>query len=141
MCEKYLGLSNSKIIEPIKQNNYDKKDVSDELLESLLNSGNFGRKNTSSPERAGRKISEQLAVIKIKGFFSYFQRAGLSRWKLCHKYPALKPFAFLYGVFRLLVRGIKSIVKTGHFKDKIRYVHNKNKLDREIGIRTKETRK
>ena len=62
----------------------------------------------------------------------------METWKLSKKNPVLKPFAFIYGVFRILVRGIVSIIKTGDFKEQIRYVKENNKYDEELGIRTKD---
>lgn len=133
MCEKYLGLSTL-----IKQCDYGKEDVVDTLLESILNSGNFGRKQPPLSEHSGKRIRTVTQEIKNKGLFSYFQDNGLETWKLCKKYPVLKPLAFIYGFLRFCVRGIIGIVKSGRFKEQLRYVRNKNKFDKDLGIRTND---
>lgn len=90
---------------------------------------------------AGFDIDDILEkAIDKREFYTCFQEYGMDTWKLSKKYPVLKPFAFIYGVFRIVVRGIVSIIKTGEFKEQIRYVKDNNKYDRELGIRTKDNK-
>ncbi|WP_297960236.1 nucleotidyltransferase family protein [uncultured Ruminococcus sp.] len=144
MCEKYLGLSESLIstgaIRKNKRNDSAEEEIVDKLLENLLTYGNFGIKQVSSSEKSGDSIRSVIGNIKHQGFYTCFQEYGMDTWKLSKKYPVLKPFAFIYGVFRIVVRGIVSIIKTGEFKEQIRYVKDNNKYDRELGIRTKDNK-
>lgn len=137
MCEKHLGLSNS--IKSNMDNNHE-KGVTDQLLEYLLTSGNFGNKQAhlSSKMDSGERIRTVTQEIKNKGLYSYFQDNGLETWKLCRRYPVLKPLAFIYGIFRFFVRGITGIFKTGRLKEQLRYVRNKNRFDKDLGIRTND---
>ena len=138
MCQKYLGLS-----ECIKAIDSVKEDVMDELLENLLNSGNFGSKQIHSTPNidSGERIRKVTSEIYNKGFFSYLQSKGLEKWKLCKKYPVLKPIAFIYGFFRFCIRGAMSIIKTGKIKEQIQYIKIKNERDKDFGIRRTETKK
>ena len=134
MCRKHLGLSVT-----LSRNAPAEEDIADKLLESLLTYGNFGRKQPSSQGDSGNRISTVIGDIRNKGLFSYFQKNGLETWKLSKKHPVLKPFAFIYGFFRFLVRGITGIMKTGKYKEQVRFVLQKNSFERDLGIRTKET--
>ena len=117
MCEKHLGLPktflSTEAIKAKKRNDLADEEIIDKLLENLLTYGNFGIKKESSSEKSGESIRSVIGNIKHKGFYSCFQEYGLETWKLSKKNPVLKPFAFIYGVFRILVRGIVSIIKTG----------------------------
>ena len=126
MCVRHLGLTVTS--GTIKQN-----DIADELLESLLTSGNFGIKKSGG---TGDDISSVVGIMERKGLFSYFQDNGLETWKMCRKHPALKPFAFIYGFLRFCVRGTAGVVKDGSLREQISYVRRKKSFERELGIRT-----
>ena len=135
MCEKHLGLTKT-----IKRNVSATEEIADELLDNLLTSGNFGSKQLTLSEYSGERIRAVTGTIKSKGLFLYFQDNGLETWKLCKKYPVLKPLAFIYGFFRFCIRGILGVLKTGKFKQQISYVRKKKHYDKELGIRKKEER-
>ena len=129
MCVKQLGLSKS-----IKRKDHREDHTSDELMDNILTYGNFGRKHPEILLSSGERISTVIRNIRIKGFYSYWQDNGLATWKLLKKHPCLKPFAFIYGFLRFVVRGIKGIVKTGRIKEQITYVKDKMDYHRRIGI-------
>lgn len=135
MCEKYLGLPKTRIT---SQNSLAQDDIADVLIESLLASGNFGSKQVAYSVGRIRSVSKS---IKRKGAFSYFQDNGLKTWKFCQKHPVFKPFAFIYGFLRFLVRGTKGIIKGGKLKEQIGYVKKKNRIDKNLGLRTGENDK
>ena len=90
VCQRYLGLPDT-----IRWC----ADISDEtcdfLLENVMNSGNFGKKNTS-----GVRVESTAASIHGMGLFHYLQRGGEIHWAALKKYPQLKPCAWLYQLFR-----------------------------------------
>lgn len=98
ICERALGL-------PKTRTWTDGADdaLADDLLNCLLSSGNFGRK-----EGEGGKIETVMTYFKRDGLFYYLQRAGESNWKAYHKHPWLKPFAWFYQIFRYLKQGIRA---------------------------------
>ena len=90
MCQKYLGLSNS-----ITWCQKADESLCDILMESLLSSGNFGIKRGSEI-----KTEKTVTAIKKEGIFSYLQKAGKHNWTAYHNHPILKPFCWIYQIFR-----------------------------------------
>lgn len=93
MCQKYLGLSCENIT---WCKNADEK-VCDELLDYILNCGNFG-KNRGILER--RSVSSLPSLSHPPEFFAYLQQRGLKYWSECRKHPWLKPFAWAWQLSR-----------------------------------------
>lgn len=92
MCRKYLGLSETITWcgEPA--------DVCDELMEYVINRGEFGllyNKKVSYGDIGKR-------IIKNPGMFlKYAQTKGIRNWKATQKCPLLRPFAWIYQLFRM----------------------------------------
>ena len=133
MCEKHLGLPNT-----IIRNSDMDYDISDELLEVFLTDGNFGRKKLSPSTEYESKIHNAVSIIKSDGLFGYFQKSGLYNWKLCKKYPVLKPLAFIYGMFRFCGNVILSLIKIGNVKKQIDEGKKKYDFRKKLGIRTED---
>ncbi len=129
MCIKYMGLKNCEYMKKEKDD-----DVSNLLLTMLFESGNFGSKKSPVLQNNDGVVSHGIYNIKKNGFFPYFQDMGLRRWKLCKKYTFLKPFAWLYGIFRALYRGIQSTAKNGSIKKQMNKGNEKYELFEKIGI-------
>lgn len=102
MCKKYLGL-------PIKAAWCDEQDdrTCDELLETVFNSGNFGRKNPYEY----RPMQNLTMSVKKQGFFKTLQRAGVENCKAFQKHRFLRPFAWLYQLFRYFKRGVAALFR------------------------------
>lgn len=90
LCQRYLGLSDT--IGWCA-------DVSDELcdflLENVLNSGNFGRRNAS-----GVRVESAAASMRGVGLFRYIQKGGEIHWAALKKHPRLRPLAWAYQLCR-----------------------------------------
>lgn len=130
MCEKYLNLPKTNL----KNQNEDYA-IADELLEDLMKNGNFGSKQQPSTSNSGEGIRSTICYIKRIGLFRYFQSTGLSEWRLCKKHPVLKPVAFIYGVIRFLVKGVKHLASSKNVKEQISYAKNKNVFYTKLGIK------
>ena len=144
MCEKHLALSKKKKEIASKHKNGEIEDIrADKLLENLLTNGNFGvkKKPSSSNVESGKDIRDVMGIIKDKGLYSYFRDNGLAHSKLCQKHPTLTLVAFIFGFFRFLARGSIKIIKTGNYIEQIRYLRERNKHDKDLGLRTKENKK
>ena len=98
MCQKYLGLSDS-----ITWCMDVDESLCDEFIEVVLDSGNFGRKNGE-----GGKVETVSANMRRKGLFRWLQYAGEFNWKAYKKHPWLKPFCWIYQIFRYLSQGLKT---------------------------------
>lgn len=97
-CQLYLGLP-----ETITWCKIADVNVCEQLMECLLVSGNFGRKNGR-----GKTIESISTHIKTEGFFRWLQFAGEYNWKAYHKHHWLKPFCWFYQIFRYARQGFKS---------------------------------
>ncbi|WP_295154373.1 nucleotidyltransferase family protein [uncultured Ruminococcus sp.] len=135
MCTKELGLSDDCGIAQGAD-----PEVSDILLSMIFESGNFGAKNGGTPHDNNELlVSDGMYNIKKNGFFPYFQDMGLKRWSLCSKYKFLRPFAWIYGIFRAVRLGIISEVKTGSFRKQIHEGSEKYVLYEKLGIEASST--
>lgn len=106
MCQMYLGLP-----ETITWCNGADEKTCEELMECLLASGNFGRKNGK-----GNSVETASTNVKRKGLFRWLQYAGEFNWEAYHRHHWLKPFCWLYQIFRYVKQG----VKTGRNRKQIR---------------------
>ncbi len=98
MCQIYLGLP-----ETITWCRMADGNVCEQLMECLLVSGNFGRKNGS-----GNSVEKVSTSIKSEGLFHWLQYAGEHNWEAYHKHHWLKPFCWFYQIFRYARQGFKS---------------------------------
>ena len=96
LCQKYLGLKKS--ITWCKEAD---EELCDILMDSLLSSGNFGRK-----QGRGNHVEKTVTSFKKQGMFRYLQRAGENNWEAYHKHPSLKPLCWVYQIFRYTKQGI-----------------------------------
>ena len=98
MCQLYLGLP---------ENIFWCKSADDvvckELMDCIMVSGNFGRKNGQ-----GSSIEKVSISMKREGLFHWLQHAGEHNWKAYHKHHWLKPFCWFYQIFRYAKQGIKT---------------------------------
>ena len=98
MCQKYLGLKDS-ITWCASAN----ESICDELMDCLLESGNFGRKQGS-----GSNIVTVSSAIKQEGLFRRLQRMGEYNWEAYKKHHWLKPFCWIYQGCRYIKQGLKT---------------------------------
>lgn len=92
MCKKYLNLNKNITWCDEKIND----STCDELMEYILNHGNFGVKNK-------KECSSVSAIRHIKNPFKgliEIQKIGCNTWKALKKHKWLKPFAWIYQIFR-----------------------------------------
>jgi hypothetical protein len=99
MCQLYLGLR-----QDITWCRHADEELCAELLDHTFRQGNFGRK---TPKRQNTAISVLSAAKNIPGFFRALQRYGLRNWPAAEKSRILRPFAWLYQLFRYLRLGLK----------------------------------
>ena len=125
MCQKYLGLTTDDITWCANAD----EELCDVLIENLLTSGNFGRRNG-----AGNQVENVTASIKRQGMLRYLQRTGESTWKAYKKHKWLKPFCWIYQGGRFMSRGIKSRRSGKQLRDDIDRANKRNKLLRDLEI-------
>lgn len=98
MCEVYLGLPHREWCAEA-----DPK-ICEQLMEYVMACGNFGNKKVLDTS-----ISENVFTYTRtpKSFFKLLQQQGLINWKTAKEHPSLKPFAWIYQLFRYASKGLK----------------------------------
>jgi len=125
MCQKYMGLRTNEITwcSDAEDN------LCEDLMENLLISGNFGRRNGD-----GQKIENVTASFKRDGLFKRLQSAGESNWRLYKEHRWLKPFCWIYQSCRYARQGIRTKRNGDQLRDDLRRAKNRNKLLKELEI-------
>ena len=134
MCIEDCGLPNdlNLIAKP--------RSIIDEYLNILFETGNFGSKaNKSLENKNDKKIMSTAYNIRRVGFFRYFQSIGRHTWKSCQKHSFLIPFAWIYGIFRTVIKGISSNVNIRSIKKQVKSGKDRLSINQKIGVRTKNT--
>lgn len=122
MCQKYLGLRQ------IVQNPDDYP--CQELMEYILYRGNFGRNNGVQG-----KISRFIyAAPDIKHFFAKLQEGGVISWKAAKKYRFLRPFAWIYQIFRVLGILLRSRLTAEDYKKQRDEARKEERLMEMLGL-------
>lgn len=86
MCQKHLGLR--RIVEE------DDSYPCEELMEYILEKGNFGRKSGEE----GKIASVSLVITSPVRFFKRLQKGGMLRWEAARRHRVLQPFAWIYQI-------------------------------------------
>lgn len=98
MCQMYLGLREDGISWCAGADEM----LCEKLMKLTMERGNFGRKN--------KQDISAVATVRIfsrpTDLFKSLQLYGCCNWKALRKYPFLKPFAWLYQLFRYIKRGL-----------------------------------
>ena len=74
--------------------------LAEELLMSVLNSGNFSAKIQTEE----KPVKTALLNLRSYGVLRYLQDAGLVNWPAARKYAVLRPFAWCYQLGRYFVK-------------------------------------
>lgn len=125
MCRCWFGLPDE-----ITWCDHADDDLAQELLETLFQFGNFGNK-TSQEERPVETVTMN---IRKKGLFRYLQTVGVSNWKACQKHKILQPFAWLYQIFRYIVKGFTELFRGEKIVKDLKRGNKKSDFMKKTGI-------
>ena len=127
MCEIYLGLPHREWCA--------KADVKlcEQLMDYVMACGNFGNKKQSDSD-----ISEKAFTYarSIKSGFGLLQSQGLINWEAAQRYRILRPFAWVYQLFRYLVRGLRREKAAAKIKAEYAAAKRKTALLDALGVKT-----
>ena len=125
MCKQYFGM-------PAKAAWCEAADdkTCAELLETVFTSGNFCRKTPYEY----RPMENFTMEVKKNGFFKTLQRAGVANCKAFQKHKWLRPFAWLYQLFRYLGRGIAALFRKEKLAQDISSGKEKADFYKRLGI-------
>lgn len=124
MCGQYFGLPGATWYETADDK------TCEELLEAVFAGGNFGRKNPYEY----RPMESFTMEVKKQGFFKALQRAGIANCKTFQKYKWLRPFAWLYQLFRLFGRGMVALFRGGKLAKDLSAGKRKADFYKRLGI-------
>ena len=123
MCQMYLGLSDS-----IKWCAEADERVCVHLMDTIIQSGNFGFNNGG-----GTVVEKTFTKFQKKGFFSYLQEAGEYNWEAYHKFHLLKPFAWVYQIFRFTKQTLDTKRSFNQLVDDYKRSKERQKLLKDLG--------
>ncbi len=99
MCRKWFGLPDR-----IFWCGDADDELADALLTRLFADGNFGREKPVT--------EDAIRQLKNKNKIGYLQKAGLRNWKAANKYLVLRPFAWLYQIWRYIRKGTRALMNS-----------------------------
>lgn len=124
LCQVYLGLSDR-----IHWCGKASPDLCEKLMDSVLSAGNFGTKRES-----GRKIGMVTTQLQRTGTLRYLQQAGMKNWAAYRKHKWLKPFAWVYQVFRYAKQGIATKRNIEQLKEDMERGKQRNNVLKQLNI-------
>lgn len=125
LCHKRLGLP----VIPEWAKCADER-TSEELLEMVMASGNFGIKL----ERVKSPIRTAFLNVKKDGVFRYLQEAGIENWKAARKYKILRPFAWCYQIGRYVRKTVIRALNGNAITKELSEANRKAVFFRRLGI-------
>lgn len=126
MCQLYLGLR-----EDLTWCRSADDALCGDLMGHILQQGNFGRK---LPRSYNRTVNLLSTAKKGPALLRSLQRRGCINWPALKKYPWLKPFAWLYQLFRYLHRGLQLKHPFRHLRTALKNEHRQDILFDRLGI-------
>lgn len=126
MCQRHLGLSES--IRWCQQAN---AALCDQLMDYVLEQGNFGSKQMDVGGRVARVLSDQRSVV---GWMRQLQESGMCHWKAAKRYAVLKPFAWLYGGCRYACLALGRKQAIAHLWQEKSISNQRNNLAKSVGL-------
>lgn len=125
ICKTWIGLPNY----PVWCEKADQA-TAEELLEMIMESGNFG----SKLEKDNRSVKQGITWYKQEGVFKRLQSRGMANWKAAQKYRVLRPFAWMYQGCRVIGLGMKSLFSSKNGVRQISEGNRKSDLLKRLGV-------
>ena len=124
MCQIYMGLP-----ETITWCKDADEELCELLMENLLASGNFGRKQGS-----GNSVEFVSTHMKSQGTFRWLQKMGEYNWEAYRKHHWLKPFCWIYQGLRYAKKGFKTGRNRKQLSDDFNRSEQRYELLKKLGI-------
>lgn len=121
VCVKYLGLSDEGLDWCAQD-----CDGCELLIKDCMAAGNDGFSEVSSS-----MMTKSSVKMKRKGVFKYLQEAGLYNWKYAHRHKWVRPFAWIYQLFRCIIKLFKN---RKNIKNEIGISNERAELLKKVGL-------
>lgn len=125
MCKKYLNLSGISWCDSADDG------LADELMEYILDNGNFGRKYSTGSRTTMSVMHKFRNPVSA---FRYLTDGGMCHWKAAQKHKWLKMFAWIYQIGHLIRMGLKRDVKFDSFANELEQSHREADLLTRLGV-------
>jgi hypothetical protein len=126
MCQRYLGLPGT-----FPGTEEEDEALCDELMNYILEKGNFGQKSGET----GKIASVYLDMSNPIRVFKRLHDGGMSRWSAARKYPALRPFAWIYQIGFISRELIRNGIKPGEMVKQRNKGLEQRKLIEDLGLK------
>ena len=126
MCQIYLGL-------PQTMHWCESADTKacDQLMDYVLEQGNFGGKQTDFSSKVERVLSDKRSLV---GWLRQIQESGMCHWEAAKRYAVLKPFAWLYGGCRYACLALGRKQAIAHLWQEKNISNQRNNLAKSVGL-------
>ena len=128
MCQIHLGLTTENITWCRDAD----ETVCNELMQYVLDCGNFGRSREMLQSSAVEKLPSIKHPIQL---FKYIQSHGEKNWKALKKHPWLKPFAWIYQSCRYIKLAIQNKVTPNKLKAIYDEGNKRNEMFAALGLK------
>ncbi len=128
MCEMYLGLPHREWCADADV------DLCNQLMEYVLACGNFGNKRNSDLSSISEGVFAFASTPKM--IFKVLQKQGMKNWEAAQKYNFLRPFAWIYQLFRYASKGLKRKNATSQIRAEYCRAKKRNAMFDALGVKT-----
>lgn len=130
MCQRYLGL-------PELLGGCETVDIKvcDELMEYIMEKGNFGRKSGET----GKIASVYLDMSNPIRMFKRLQAGGMLNWSAARKHGYLRPFAWLFQIGHISKRLIKKRITLQDMAEQHTEGVKQRELIKKLGLEVKRS--
>lgn len=129
ICKMFLGLP----AEVIWCEDVDDK-LAKSMLEIVLSSGNFGRKQHFT--RNESRIRASVYEVRNKGVHTFLKELGLRKSKVFRSNRILEHFAWRYGLMLFVGMGIGAVLKTRNVRKKVTDTNDRLALLEKLGVKS-----
>ena len=127
MCEMFLGLPHR------EWSSQADEALCVQLMEYVLSSGNFGHKRTTDTnisENAFTYASTPQMALKL------LQKQGRENWNAAKKHRCLRPFAWVYQLFRYAMKGLQRDNAISKIRAEYTAAKKRNAMFEALGVNT-----
>jgi hypothetical protein len=128
MCQIYLGLATENITWCKDAD----EEICDDLMQYVMDCGNFGRSREMLQSQAVEKLPSIAHPIQLQ---KYIQSRGEKNWKALKKHPYLKPFAWIYQSCRYIKLAFQNKVTPNKLKSIYDEGNKRNKMFAALGLK------
>ena len=127
LCELYLGLSKRKWCAEADEL------LCEQLMNYVMACGNFGNKRTSDSS-ISENVFTYMSAPRV--FLKLLQKQGLVNWRATKKHRLLRPFAWIYQLFRYTSKGLNRRHAVSHIMMEYHSAKRRKAMFEELGVKT-----